>query len=112
MRLNMWHRFGIVASVLWFIGGGIWQLESDNRTAQSFMNLDYRLCTDAKAHKGDFNFHPCMKKASASRKLMMEGSGANALFMAIVPIIFGWLFTYLVIWIVRWVLRGRSAEDG
>lgn len=106
----MWQRIGVVASVLWFLGGGMWQLEYDTDVAQKMMNAEYNLCTETRAQKQDYNFEPCSKESWKTHEVMMEGSGTKALMFAILPIILGWLFAYIVLWTTRWVLRGRKVE--
>src|SRR5690242_17438542 len=73
-RLNMWQRLGVVASGLWIIAGGIWQRTSDVAQAQKVMSFTYRVCTEAASLKEDYNFSPCMTKATQDFELFLQGS--------------------------------------
>jgi hypothetical protein len=103
MRLNVWHRLGIVVSVLWFLGGGLYQRTRDTKAAADAMGSYYRLCTAANPN-GDFA--KCMDHATDAYKGTLAGWD-NALFVAIAPVILGWLLAYVVVWTTRWVLAGR-----
>ena len=110
-KLNIWHRLGIVASVLWFVGGGIWQRTSDVARASDMMGFTYRTCTESAALKNIYNFTPCMDEATKQFELFLEGSWGNVAFMAIVPIALGWLGAYFILWVTRWVLAGRENSN-
>jgi hypothetical protein len=107
-KLNMWHRLGIVASVLWCVGAAIWQRQSDIASARAMSGLGYRLCTEAAASKGNYDFSSCEQKFSQAYQLYLGGSWGNVAIVAIVPVIFGWFVAYLLVWIARWILAGRA----
>jgi hypothetical protein len=103
MKLNVWKRAGIVASVLWFIGGGLYQRSQDTKLASEGMRGVYRLCTEANPN-GDFA--KCMDQATEFYKVTLRGWDNSAI-TAIAPILLGWLLAYGVVWTVRWVMAGR-----
>jgi hypothetical protein len=105
----MWQRLGVVFSVLWSLGAGLWQRSQDVDRAGQAMSAMYRACSAVRASKGDFNFAPCMVQANEVFQNFLSGSWGNVAITALAPIIAGWLLVYLVILVVRWVLAGRSA---
>ena len=110
-RLNAWQRLGIVVSLLWVVCGGLWQRTSDVDRALNYMGFVYRTCTEAAALKNNYDFNPCMDKATDDFKLFLEGSWGNVAFMALAPIALGWLTAFAILWVARWVLAGRRSSD-
>jgi hypothetical protein len=102
VRLNGWHRIGIVGSLVWAIVGWV-------------------LGNNFGIHQGDYVtnvYSVCIQGANAE-----EWKVCNATFMhdwplatqyhlwyagvfAVVPIVFTWLFVYLVLFVIRWIRRG------
>jgi len=109
-NLNMWQRLGVVISVLWFLGAGLWQRNADVDRAGNAMGLVYRLCTEASAAKGEYNFDACSARSQSVFMDYLVGSWGNVAIAAIGPIIVGWILAYIVLATVRWVLAGRSSN--
>jgi hypothetical protein len=73
MHLNGWQRIGIVASVCWFIGGGLWinglVIDALGASARD----DYRRCLDARSIQPDgtvpkdTDWGPCISSRQPSR---------------------------------------------
>jgi len=99
LRLNGWQRIGIVASVIWAIGGGIWGnnvgLEAGNWPTEK-----YGMCLKV------FNAEPCRqifeKEYPEAIKYHWYIAGAYAL----VPIPIGWLLAWGLFALVRWIRAG------
>ncbi len=72
------------------------------------MSYSYRVCTESKVLKQDFNFNPCMSEAQKGYEIFMVGSWGNVLFITLAPLALAWLFAYLALWVARWILRGRQ----
>jgi hypothetical protein len=97
-RPNGWQRIAIVLSVVWAIVGSLWAL-----------NLLFKPVYQ--------NYATCQRLSSASIwncQQLFETQLARArqqrltavAIVAIAPIPFAWLLTYLLISIVRWIRRG------
>jgi hypothetical protein len=96
----MWQRLGLVASVLWAIGGGLYQRSHDLDVSAkiAFGPCDMDKFTVAKAYLD------CGKADYAN---MIKDEWQNAAAVAVVPILLAWLLAYIAIWTVRWVMAGR-----
>lgn len=100
MRLNGWHRIGIVASVVWMVVGAIWaqHLIFDHiyemRRACVAAVTDYKFCD--KTYEGEM---------TSAREMQPVFTAVVAL--APTPIV--WLVAYGLIGLVRWIRRGFAA---
>jgi len=54
----------------------------------------------------------CHKQAEDSLALAVKNARLDASLVALVPVLLGWLFTYLVLFLVRWVKRGFMQARG
>lgn len=108
MTLNRWQRIGVVLSVVWALGAGIYSRSSDVNDAMAIAGLSYQICTEAEASRSNFNFDDCSKKMSESTALLLSGSWGNAAFIALVPIPFWWGFVYFLLRVYRWVKEGTK----
>jgi hypothetical protein len=108
MRLNGWQRIGVVVSLAWAIGAGLYQRNSDITKANDTASLSHRICLEAESARNDPNRDPaaCDGKYLEAYKLWMDGSWANVAFVAVAPIPLGWLGVYALIRIRRWILDG------
>ena len=114
-KLNMWQRLGIVLSVLWIVGGAIWQRTSDTNRAEEMAQVSYLPCSERASQlplgADTAANEKCMSKAIKDWNLWLEGSWENVASFALGPVILGWLIAYLVLWVARWVLGGRKISD-
>jgi hypothetical protein len=107
MRLNGWQRIGIVASVVWAIGGPIYvQNAADNEALATFLRV-HRACLDA-----NNDFDRCRERAkdaydSVPRYPLLSANGA---FVALVPVALGWLLAYVLVYLVRWIRAGFAKQ--
>lgn len=102
MKLNGWQRIGVVASAFWAIGAAIYERIGQVSEATTFhvsalsncLPEFYGACTDAAHEK--------------YRILLSLGfdSVSNIVFVAIGPVLLGWVLAYLVVKIARWVNAG------
>jgi hypothetical protein len=97
MRLNGWQRIGIVASVVWAIGG-----PRMNVANASFIGrvLD--------VDRANNDFDRCRERAkdaydSVPRYPLLSANGA---FVALVPVALGWLIAYALVYLGRWIRAG------
>jgi hypothetical protein len=107
-KLNMWQRLGIVASVLWIIGGGFWQRTADVHRASEFSEMNYTFCTEMISKHGDYNFKSCSEDAGREFKLALVGSWGNVAIFAFGPVLLAWLLAWVSVRVGRWVLAGRK----
>ena len=110
-RLNGWQRAGIVLSILWAIGAGIHARNSDLEGAKNFADLSYKVCTNDKllAHDNDLSNCERERQANIAKWLKDGNSNANVAFLALVPIPFGWLAGFILLYVVRVQIAGFSS---
>lgn len=106
MRLNGWQRIGIVLSVVWILGAGIYQRSSDIKKAQDFASFSYRVCADATGLNRNLILSDCLKQSQKDYEIWIKPSWANVAAISLVPIPIFWLIAYGLIKIYRWVKVG------
>lgn len=102
MRFNGWQRLGVVVSIVWAIGGAIYQRTADVNRAADTAALFTGVCQ----HAHPANPDRCSGKYEQTFRLWLEGSWGNVAAMALGPVLLGWVIVYLVIRVVRWVGAG------
>jgi hypothetical protein len=126
MKLNGWQRIGVVVSLLWAIGAGIYERKSTIEHANHIFYLSGDWCrSEAKAAKDfeelvnrdilaamaaeDKAYKECGQRALKTLDKMRAVDGNAVLSIlagSFLPIIFGWLFAVFSIKIFRWVRVG------
>jgi hypothetical protein len=101
MRLNRWHNAGIVISILWAFGAAVYTHNADIKAADDFANFSYKVCVQGKqvAHNSDLT--SCDQEKVKDRQIWMKGDEGNSAFAALVPIPFGWLACFILLYIWR-----------
>jgi hypothetical protein len=111
MRLNGWQRIGIVASVIWAIGGGFWGnhigLEPGEVVARvnrdcwmsTFKNPDDTTTNDVRRASCELDFYRDFPEAIKYHWYVAAG-------VALIPIPLGWLAAWGLVGLVRWIRRG------
>lgn len=102
MKLNGWQRIGVVASFLWVVGSAFYERGRQVSVATEFHKSALSnclpeftgACIDA-AHKNYGNL--------LSLNFV---SVSGIVFVAIGPVLAGWVSAYLILKIVRWVKAG------
>ncbi|UDL87016.1 hypothetical protein LGH82_17510 [Mesorhizobium sp. PAMC28654] len=115
MKLNMWYRLGIVISVLWILGDGLWVRTSDIGKASSVAEFTAKVCIEAEdaryeATKKEPDLLKCEAEADKDFRLYLEGSWGNVAIGAFGPLLLGWLAVFIVLWVTRWMLAGRKVS--
>lgn len=109
MKINGWQRIGVVASVLWALGGGVYEGKRRLQYADDFYsNTMDRICPQRDS------FSECMQQAGKTYEYMRAFNGHDVLeilFVSIVPVVAGWLLAYLSIMAFRWVKVGFVANS-
>lgn len=108
--LSGWQRIGVVISVVWAVGAGIYARNADVERASNFHAAIYRTCTETKSARSDFDFSECSQDAGRASSTQMTRSWGNTAVVALVPIPFGWLAVLLILKVSRWVRAGFSAD--
>ena len=94
--LNGWQRIGIVASVLWAIGGGLWGTQN---VVDPMKDEIHRCLVLHPANSDEIDCTQLYAPRLVETKYITLG-------IALVPIPFMWLLAYTVVWIGRWIRRG------
>lgn len=104
-RLNFWHRLGIVASVLWMLGAGLYSLESTTDQAMKFAQASNNLCHEI--NNPNVN---CSDEFITDLHSYDDMIWPQAAIVALLPIPLVWLLAYIAVWTSRWVLAGRKEK--
>ena len=113
-KLKMWQRLGIVISLLWIIGGGLWQRTSDVSRASNMAQSQYQPCSETASQLtsgATAANEKCMSESLKTFNIFLEGSWGNVAFFAVGPVLLAWLLAYLTLWTTRWVLAGRRVSN-
>lgn len=101
MKLNGWHRLGIIASVLWILIGGCCGNESAFRQGDAAVDA-YIRCSDL----------PYIPDSRCSAEFQTDYAAATAdhwlvaAIYAFVPVVLAWLLAWIILALTRWVRRG------
>lgn len=111
MKLNGWKRIGIIASVVWILGAGLYTYDSEFNRASHYIAADHVRCDSYLGNYKDEDaremaFRECNKQADDSLALAETNARLVGAIVAFVPVPLGWGFTYLALFLVRWVKRG------
>jgi hypothetical protein len=101
MRLNGWQRIGIVASVIWAIGGAIWGNNigiHEGDWAVAMLSHCYE------THSGDWT--QCDQDFHRDYSVAIGNHWLYAAVFGLVPIPLGWLIVYGFVGLWRWIRRG------
>jgi hypothetical protein len=104
MRLGGWQRIGIVASVVWFIFGGI---------RGNMMGIEegdvavtgYSICLDSRTDTST-----CSSEFEKNYKEDIKYHWWYAVIFGLVPIPIAWGIVYGARWVVRWIKAGFKAS--
>jgi hypothetical protein len=100
IRLNGWQRIGIVLSVIWAIGGGIWGNNLGIHEGDWVIRrLEYCLARETDPAPCHAEFDKYYPRAIATH-------WASAAIVGLVPIPLVWLMIYGLIGLWRWIRRG------
>lgn len=109
MKINGWQRIGIVASLLWALGGGVYEGKKRLQFADDVYSNVMDNCL-----KGDSDsYRECIQQAGKTHEHLRAFNGHDVLqilTVSIVPVVAGWLLAYLSIMTFRWVRVGFVAK--
>ena len=103
MRLNRLQHIGVVLSVVWALGAGIYERNSYVETTKSYISLSYGNCMDYERDKQNGNPSRCSDE-STKRYMNLPNEGWNIVaFNSLAPIPIGWFIAFMVIRVYRWI---------
>jgi hypothetical protein len=102
MRLSGWQRIGIVASVIWVIGGGFWG-NTVGLSQGEYVRLAYEQCLHARIDTG---WEPCHAKFEKDWPEAIKDHWYYAAAFAFIPIPLAWLVVWGMVSLVRWIRAG------
>jgi hypothetical protein len=117
-RLNGWQRIGLIASVIWILGGTIWTMQNRQSQAQAFGNAIWNSCMNSldldPAAKADYEVWEhgnalCARKgteASSNAGQFVFFQTTDLAFPLIALGVASCLLVYFVVGLVRWVRAG------
>lgn len=108
--MNGWQRIGVVSSVLWILGAGLYQRSSDMKQAAEMGGWAMDVCNRAESAKGSTDFSRCSGEFDTMFHTFAEGSWGNVAIVALAPIPLAWLLVYIVVWLTRWIRRGFAGQ--
>jgi hypothetical protein len=101
-HLNGWQRIGIVLSVVWAIGGGLWGNSVAIRDGSAPAIMRYESCISVPNYDSD----GCSQALDKDYAAGVAGHWYAAAAVGLVPIPIAWLLAYALIGLVRWIRRG------
>lgn len=109
--MNGWKRIGIIVSVIWVFGAGLHAYDSEIDRDSRLITLMHVQCDSGLSVYKDLSeqdaaFRRCNKHADDALSGSLNSARLVAALVAFVPVILGWPFVYLLVFLVRWVKRG------
>ncbi len=109
MRLGMWQRLSVVASVVWLIGGTLWFSNSEHNAWYKMAQASFQWCISQSASTRGVN---CSDQMMADfDKSPHSNIWVNSFWLALGLLVTGWIVAALIIFVGRWVLAGRRANQ-
>ncbi|HEV2417183.1 MAG TPA: hypothetical protein VGX94_05230 [Terriglobia bacterium] len=120
MKLNGWKRIGIIASVAWILGAGMYTYESGLDSAVGLGTVMSQSCDQGRdrversGSDWEREWRECRKNGDEAVSLGVTNAEISAALVAFVPVPLGWGFAYLVLFLMRWVRCGfvRPSDGG
>jgi hypothetical protein len=113
-KLSGWKRIGIVASVVWAVGGFIWA--NNNALSRNDWIIRNKIECKAESYQrssqglqpgpGDLTADECETRYNKIWEKAIQHHWEEAAIFALVPIPFAWIIGWGLISIVRWVRAG------
>lgn len=124
VKLTGWKRIGIIASVVWILGAGLYTYVTEMDKLSQFSGFSLNQCDelvrsdiDRCGKDGQIDkqceelawkrWRKCNDEAlDYIPKVAAPNARLVGAIVAFVPVPLGWGFAYLVLFLVRWVKRG------
>jgi hypothetical protein len=107
-----WQRVGILLSIVWALGAGLYNYKAHLTRAEDMSSRDYRNCVNAKEAASEFpelkNFDlgECTAEAAQTYEYWSQWKWSGAVLFALAPIPIAWLIVYGLRIVMRWIRRG------
>jgi formylglycine-generating enzyme required for sulfatase activity len=101
-----WKRIGIVASIVWILGAGIYTLKVTNDDSVRLGAVTTESCHDANGPA----YEACQKAGDDFLTQQLHGDLIIGVIFAFVPVALGWGLIYLVLFLVRWNSRPSAVH--
>lgn len=115
MRIGGWKRIGIVASVVWMIGGTIaghlYEVSVLDERSMSSFRLCYESRTQGTNYDGAAALRICSQQSQERRVEAFNGIWVDDIFVALVPVFLGWPAVFALRGMFRWVKRGFGKPE-
>jgi len=105
MKLNGWKRIGIVASIVWILGAGIYTLKATGNTDEKRASEIIQSCIEGGPYTKEFD-DACGRRGADYLRETGTSEWVEAASVALIPVPLGWGLTYLILFLVRWIRRG------
>jgi hypothetical protein len=106
MKLNGWKRIGIVATVVWAIGGYFHEFDSlFDSAVGTYATIDEH-CVQRAADGASQTVDQCDQAMEQSMHEATSDAREAALYVALIPIPLAWGGVYFVLFLSRWIKRG------
>ena len=105
MKLNGWHRIGLILSVIWVFGSILYARNDQMAFATRSNVINLNLCYEmAKAAQGE-----CLKTAEQKYNALLKTEWYNLLLLAVFPVIYAWTIVFFVVWVAQKVVAAYRA---
>jgi hypothetical protein len=118
VRLGGWARIGIVLSVVWMIGGGLWGNSIGIDALGANVVAVHRRCLEQRSIQPDgsipkdTDWGPCSAAFMRDYPPAVAGHWWYAAAFAFIPIPIAWLIVYGLAALVRWIRAGFRLTQG
>lgn len=106
MKLGGWQRIGVVLSIVWIIGAGIYQRNAELKRANESVSSLFAVCLKTDLLNGGKRVTNCLEETSKNRDIWLEGSWGNVALVAFLPVLLAWPAVFLFLGVFRWVKAG------
>jgi len=111
-KLNGWVRIGIVLSVLWVLGAGIYTNKQVTEIAVDSSSLVYRLCTSSPPSDAEQTgfFKYCELKRDEIYQDAVHYRMRDVAIFSLGPLPIFWLIGFICVMTYRWIKKGFKAK--
>ncbi len=110
-KLNGWQRLGVILSIVWLLGSGIYINRLVTDSGMKSMVLVLNLCLDSSASSGGQNTPSCTQKADDVYQDAVKNRYRDIAALTLIPLPIFWVLVYLAIFLYRWVCRGFKGDN-
>jgi hypothetical protein len=102
-KLDGWKRIGIIVSVVWILGAGIFTFNAVENSVIENASAQTLMCEEAHNRAGSAE---CDKRSTDYLANHNYDALIASALVAFIPVPLGWGFVYLILSLVAWVKRG------